>query len=305
MIAVRRGCLEYDHLRADSIRDPLPTLDDLAQSFGETPGSAPALLIAEAAGEIVGFGFTSCWVEQSATFVAFHRFWLLPTWRASGAQEATLIWAEDRCRALAQGHGATKAEFATNVCEREREKLALMQAHGYQTPRQVVEMQLTAADTGAASFLPSGVETRPLAPEHYPALFALVGAAWAGLWGALPSDEAAYREFVAEHFQTPGFDPSLCEVAWHGDEAISWALGEVRAGGQCNVPEVATHPRWQGCGLASTLLRRLVTTMHERGLTNIWIVTDAENSRGARAIYERVGFRGVVTHHLMRKAMDQ
>ncbi len=302
MLAVRKGCVVGDRLSADSIRDPLPSADELAQSFASTPAGSPNMRVVEHAGEIVGYAWIVWWVEDDGTSVYLHRYWLLPAWRGQGIAEALLTWAEERCRVMAHEQGATKPTYATNVCETEREKLALLRAAGYEVPRRVVEMRLTEPDSGATIALPDGVETRPLAPEQYRAIYALMRAAWSGLWGTVVNAEESYQEFVSDNFAGPAFDPTLCEIAWYGDEAVSLALCQVR-NGLANVTEIATHPDWKGHGLATSLLRRVIHTLHERGVTNVWIGTDAANSRGARSIYERVGFRGVVEHWLMRKAM--
>lgn len=302
MVAVRAGCLVEDQLSADSIRDPLPTVDDLAQRFTSTPAGSPNMRMVEHAGELVGFAWIVWWVEDDGTTVYLHRYWLLPAWRGLGIAEALLTWAEERCRVLAHEREASKPTYATNVCETEREKRALLRSAGYEVPRRVVEMRLSEPDSGDRVALPNGVEIRPLAPEHYRAIYALMTAAWAGLWGAIADSEESYQAFVSENFAGPGYDPKLCQIAWHGSEAVSLALCQVRHG-LANITEIATHPAWKGQGLATSLLRRVIHTLHERGVTNIWIATDATNSRGARAIYERVGFRGVVEHWLMRKAM--
>ncbi|HEX8982883.1 MAG TPA: GNAT family N-acetyltransferase [Ktedonobacterales bacterium] len=302
MLAVRKGCLAEDRLSADSIRDPLPSADELAQSFASTPAGSPNTRVVEHAGEMIGYAWIVWWTEDDRTTVYLHRYWLLPAWRGPGIAEALLAWAEKRCRALAQERGATKPTYATNVCETEREKRALLCAAGYEVPRRVVEMRLSEPDTVSAIALPDGVEIRPLAPEQYRAIYALMTTAWAGLWGTIAESEESYQAFVSDNFAGSAFDPTLCQIAWHGEEAVSLALCQIR-NGLANVTEIATHPAWKGQGLATSLLRRVIHTLHERGVTNIWIGTDAENSRGARAIYERVGFRGVVEHWLMRKAM--
>ncbi len=302
MLAVRTGCLAEDQLSADSIRDPLPTADELARSFASTPAGSPSMRILEHAGEMVGYAWIVWWVEDDGSTVYLHRYWLLPTWRGQGIAESLLAWAEERCRDMARERGATKPTYATNVCETEREKFSLMRAAGYEVPRRVVEMQLTEPDSVSGVTVPTGIEVRPLAPDQYRAIYALMNAAWAGLWGTVAESEESYQAFIGENFTGPTFDPALCEIAWYGDEAVSLALCQVR-GGLANVTEIATHPAWKGQGLATSLLRRVIRTLHEREVTNIWIATDAANSRGARAIYERVGFRGVVEHWLMRKPM--
>ncbi|HEX8994924.1 MAG TPA: GNAT family N-acetyltransferase [Ktedonobacterales bacterium] len=302
MIAVREGCLVEDQLRPDSIRDPLPTVEALAQRFAATPSGSPNTRMVEHSGVVVGYAWIVSWPEEDGTTVYLHRYWLAPAWRGQGIAEALLAWAEDRCRVLASEQGVAKAVYATNVFETEREKLALLRAAGYDIPRRVVEMRLTEKDTMSSAVLPEGVETRPLTPEQYRGIYTLMRAAWTGLWGTAPDTEESYQRFIADNFAGPWYDPMLCQVAWHGDEAVGLAFCQVQSG-QANVTEIATHPAWKGHSVATSLLRRVIRTLRERGVTNIWIATDAGNSRGARGIYERVGFRGVAEQWLMRKAL--
>jgi ribosomal protein S18 acetylase RimI-like enzyme len=303
MVAVRMGCVAHDRLDPDSVRDPIPTVDDLARTLSDTPAGTPDLLFVEMNGAVIGYSGVSWWNEDDGTWVYLHRGWLLPEWRGRGIEEAMLRWEQARCRELAAEHPTNgKAVYATNICDGEREKLALFERNGYHEVRRVVEMRLTEPVPDDIPALPDGVETRPLTPDHYRAIYALLRDAWAGLWGTTPESEADYQEFLDDFVQTPGYDPALWQVAWSGDEAVGLVVCQFQRG-IANVKEVATRRSWRRKGIASSLLLRALHALVGHDTQEVRIFTDAGNGQGARTIYERAGFRALTEHHLLRKPM--
>jgi len=58
---------------------------------------------------------------------------------------------------------------------------------------------------------------------------------------------------------------------------------------------------WQRRGVARALLPRGMRAMAARGVPEIRILTDADDSQGARSLYESAGFRELKQHVLYRK----
>ncbi|HEX6122823.1 MAG TPA: GNAT family N-acetyltransferase, partial [Ktedonobacterales bacterium] len=151
--------------------------------------------------------------------------------------------------------------------------------------------------------LPSDMETRPVLPAQYPAIYALFRDAWAGQFGTLADDAAGYEEFLDDTVRMAGSDPALWQVAWHGAEAVGAVVGRA-AQGQGYVEYVATRKAWQRQGIAGALLADVLRAFAARGLRAARLYTDAEDGQGAKTLYERAGFRTTTEHLLYRKPIQ-
>jgi len=116
--------------------------------------------------------------------------------------------------------------------------------------------------------------------------------------GVLTVTEPFVRWFISR----PGFDPSLSQAAWAGDDLAS-SLFVTRArltihGESCPfalIDTVMTHPKHRRNGLARQLLERTIAANHEHGVSILALYT-APGSPGA-ALYASLGFQPV--HQLL------
>lgn len=74
-----------------------------------------------------------------------------------------------------------------------------------------------------------------------------------------------------------------------GDRLVAMAGERMHAGTLREISGVCTHPDFQGRGLARRLMHKLIRREMQRGETPFLHVMHA--NRGARALYERMGFR--------------
>lgn len=303
MASLRERAGAWDQVDPFSARETIPTLDDVARIYAEESVGSPNMLCAEVDGSLVGYNQLVWWTEQGGIWVYLHLGWLLPEWRGKGIGGAMLRWAERRLRAVAAEHPTNdNAVLATNASTTEQEATALVRAHGYTLTHYLSDMALRPLRRLPETPLPAGVELRLAIPEHYPAIYRAWKDTWSGL--ALTTTESAddYSEFVDENVHVAGFDPSLWQVAWSGADVAGFVFCRIRRGVGI-VPEVAVRPAWRRRGIARGLLVRGLNALADRGISEVRIVTNAEDEQGARSLYESVGFRELKRHGLYRKPM--
>ncbi len=100
MVAVRAEAGVYDQVDPLSPRATIPTLDDIARAYAETPTGSPNVLVVEVGGRMIGYNELQWWAEQDGTSVYLHLGWLAPAWRGKGIGTAMLRYAERRLARL-------------------------------------------------------------------------------------------------------------------------------------------------------------------------------------------------------------
>lgn len=303
LLAIRLAAAEADALDPLSARDPVPTLADIERRYASVEPGSSNMLLAEVHGTPIGYYNVTWWQEEGDIHVYLHLGWLVPEWRGRGIGDAMLRSAEARCRELAAEHRATGTlVYATNAVATEREKIEMLEQAGYVVVRRLADLALDDLARIEKPKLAAGVELRPVEPGQCRAIYALSRDAWTGLWGTLEESEEAYQEFLDENVRIPEYDPDLWQVAWAGDKVVAAVKCRIRDGVGI-VDSVATRRAWQRKGLARGLLLLGIRTLTDRGVSSVRIYTDADNSQGARALYESVGFRPSGAHMLYRKPM--
>ena len=314
LAAVREGVREYDRIDPRSPREGIPSVDDMARVYDDVSPGSPNMLVVEVDGAVVGYNWVTWWEEQDGPWLYLHLGWLLPAWRGQGIGTAMLRAAERRLRAVAarrrayEGVSLERQAFGTNASSTEREATSLALREGYTLFHSLSDMAVRVEGDPDALFpraaLPAGVDARPVAPGDYRAIYDAWKDAWAGLPLMRPPGEEDYRDFLADNVDAPGFDPSLWQVAWRGDEVVGVVVGRVWRGVGV-VPEVAVRRRWRRRGVARALLLGGMRALAGRGVPEIRIITDRDDSQGARSLYESAGFREFKWHGLYRKPMDE
>lgn len=304
MLRVREGCRERDQIDPHAPRAGVPTLDELARSLANMPAGSPDMLFAEVDGQLIGYNRVSSWDEEDGARVYLHLGWLLPEWRGAGVGSAMFHAAEARCRERASGDGVPGVPvYATNASSTEREATALTLANGYTVVRRLSDMKLMGPIPTQEPPLPADVVIRMVTPEDFPAIFRGYRAIWTGLWGVQPETEESYTEWLDKLVSVPSYHADLWKVAWAGDDVVGLVLCHLYDG-FVDVTEVGVRPDWQRSGIARALLIRALRAVPTFGVGDVRIVTDAADGRGARSLYESVGFRALKEHVLYRKPME-
>lgn len=179
-------------------------------------------LVAEGAGEIVGYCQIASRREDDGNWVYLHQGWVAPAWRGQGIGTALLQWCEARIRALAAAERpGARWEFAANASSTEVDATALLLHEGYTAPYHVLSLALDPAVTSPEAALPPGIDVRPVLPEHLRLIAASIGEAYADqpvVAGTVKGryDEAYDPVAYAADLAMPRYDPALWQVAWDG-----------------------------------------------------------------------------------------
>ncbi len=148
--------------------------------------------------------------------------------------------------------------------------------------------------------LPHGIEVRPLdVAVHGEHAHAVAQEAFAQEWSFQPRP---YDEWARRTLGGDGFDPSLCVIAWDGDEIAGVALNSEKRNGDwgwVNILAVRAASRRRGLGEA--LLRETFRRFHRRGERAVALGVDSENPTGATRLYERVGMAVLWRAHVWEK----
>jgi GNAT superfamily N-acetyltransferase len=306
LVAVHEAAQEWDRVDPLSAREGVPTVETMRQILdGVLPGS-PDMLIADIDGRVVGYNHVlHRWTEETGLRVYLHLGYLVPEWRGHGIGKTMLRWCQRRIQEIAAGeqhHGPTT--YATNVSSTEREADALVRQNGYSDVRRLSDMTLEPLPSMPSTALPSGLAQRPVEPAQYRAIYAAFKDAFAGNWTSKPEDEDDYLWFLDDEMSGPTFDPALYQVAWAGDEVAGLVFARIQRGVGV-IPQVAVRKAWQRRGIGRALMIAALRALYDRGMSQVRIVTVADDTYGARSLYESLGFREFKQHIFYRKPFDR
>ncbi|MEI8333475.1 MAG: GNAT family N-acetyltransferase [Chloroflexota bacterium] len=289
--------VENAELAADGI-DELYTAEGLAVELecagNETPERE--LVIAEVDDVPVAYARRS-WRPRGDVRVYEHAGRVHPAWRRRGLGRALLRHQASALRDLAsaQAHVGEVA-LGSWTDERNTGATALLLAEGYRPIRWYVDMVRPSIDPVAEVPVPDGI--RIVAPD--PAdrgslltLLALETEAFRDHWGAHPTTDAEKAGILAD----PAVDPALWRVAWDGDDIAGLVrpivfTEENEAFGRHRIwiDTLSVRRPWRRRGLARALLTAALVAGRERELTSAGLSVDTDNTTGALALYERLGF---------------
>jgi ribosomal protein S18 acetylase RimI-like enzyme len=125
--------------------------------------------------------------------------------------------------------------------------------------------------------------------------------------GQIPISDEDFKWFQ----ESPIFNPSLWQIAWHKNEVIGTVLNFVderenmeykRKRG--HIEGISVKSRWRGKGIAKALIARSFNLLKYYGMTEAALGVDAENPSGAFHLYQKMGFQIDKKSIFYRKPMD-
>ena len=158
----------------------------------------------------------------------------------------------------------------------------------FQAVRYHWRMEITLEQAPALPDFPKDIEFRPFDwQKHAHAVWQARNAAFIGNWGSRELDFEEFTYYTKEH---PEYDPSLWQVAWHGDQVIGFCINHMRMGiGWVHI--LGIIPEYRGQGLGRILLQHAFSTFYRRKISVIGLGVDANNETGATQLYEKVGMK--------------
>jgi len=141
--------------------------------------------------------------------------------------------------------------------------------------------------------LPPGLEIRPIAPDHYRAIYEAGNEAFRDHWESHEHGEEGFRQT----FNQPDTNTDLWAVGWDGDQVAGvvegwiWSEENRRLRLQRGwLERISVRRPWRRRGLARALTAAAMIKLRDAGMAEAALGVDAENPTGALALYESLGF---------------
>jgi mycothiol synthase len=164
--------------------------------------------------------------------------------------------------------------------------VAPLTERGFDRRRELYQLRRPLTDRPEPGEVPGEVEIRPF----------VVGAdedAWLAINAAAfahhPEQGSWTRADLAAREDEDWFDTDGFLLAWRGDELVGFHWTKIHPDGAGEVYVLAVAPQAQGLHLGSVLLLRGLASLYDRGVREVLLYVDGDNSTAVR-LYERYGF---------------
>jgi len=215
-----RGEADYaamaDVINASSAADQterVSSANEIANTYTHLSNCDPYqdVIIAQARGEMVGYGRTMWWQAADGMRLYGHVGFLHPAWRRQRVGTAMLHWMQTRLQEIAATHGQDgERSFQAYASDVEAGTNALLLGDGYTPVRYAFDMVRPTLDDLPHAPLPAGLALRSVEPEHYRLIWDAAEEAFQDHWGYSPSTDQDYHQWRNDPVL---FTPHLWRVA--------------------------------------------------------------------------------------------
>ncbi|WP_436536145.1 GNAT family N-acetyltransferase [Actinoplanes sp. HUAS TT8] len=255
-----------------------------------------ATVAVDESGTVIGWGLLRSWSEADGTRVHLTDGYVAPPARRLGLGRRLLHEGERAATRLRAGHiGSGPVMLGGNASSVQPDRTSLLQRNGYRRVLTMIEMEQDDSSVRPRE-LPTGVTVRAATIDDAGPLVALSARAWAG--------RAFYSQPTEERLRTwlSRSQLDLVQVATAGDRVVG-LVAVNRAPARTEIEDVQVDPDFQRRGLATAMMTRALGPLIEQGAGPIRLHTEGHDPAGARALYERLGFRVVREYHRYRKPL--
>jgi mycothiol synthase len=211
--------------------------------------------------------------------------------------EASELKARRQLDAESPGGTITVRNFVAGINEPANR---LLQAHGYDAVRRFWRMQIELTEEPAPVSWPDGYELRDfVAGRDEPGFFAVLDESFGDHWGGT---KRSYDEWL-RRLKSGNASSDLWLQFFNGEErvAIATAKPSDGFGWISHVGVLKPHRRR---GLGEAMLLTLFRRFWDRGIRQIALGVDTENSTGAVSLYERAGMHVNRSHIAYEKVLS-
>ena len=272
-------------------------MDSYYRQFDQAALPADCVIV-ELDGTVIAYG-RATWEDLSTGDAEIGAFMNLdPTFSGRGIEEQLLAHALRRAEALVPARGHDRTSYLRMwINALAVHEIRAAEAAGLRRIRAGAQMIRPTLDAIPDVPLPDGYEIRPIAAGDEAMIrrvWEADGRAFAETWGHELPTERAFRSWR----ESPGFDPPLWRVAFHGDAIAGQILnflGEPGAdGSRVGFTEaISVQPEHRRRGLARALLVASLRAVRDAGATKAGLGVDSHNPNQAQDLYASLGYEVV------------
>jgi len=217
-------------------------------------------------------------------------------------------------RVIPKAPADARIALVTGASENDWAEERELERHGFEPSRtwHLMQIDFTSESPGRQEepeLRPDGIAVREFVPSADDEVLVTTWCeAFANHYGIVKQPFETELEEWRQLMREDDFDPSLCFLAYDGDESTVVGLCVCHASApgdpdRARISDVGVRPAWRRRGIGRALLLHAFGVLAERGIEGAILTVDTENKSGAPALYEGVGMRSVRANHTYVKEL--
>lgn len=299
------------HSKADN-DDFAVTLESLKHDYAHLTNSDPKedMLFAEINGKAIAYSRVQWWQEEEPNDrIYMHFIKIMPEWRFQGIEEVMIRWCENRLKTIAEGHPKDSERILqTESSEFKPDHSKLLESFGYKATRFFIEMSRPLDDAIPEAELPEGIEVRPVHKDDIVKIWEASNEAFRDHWGYSEPTEKDFEGYKGSKY----FQPDIWQVAWDGDDVVGSVQNYIDEDYNIKFNRlrgwtegITTKREYRRRGIAKALIVRSMHMHKAKGMTEVGLGVDTNNTSNALNLYQSLGYRKDKTQIVYRKPMEK
>ncbi|MDO9537588.1 MAG: GNAT family N-acetyltransferase [Thermoplasmata archaeon] len=303
----------YEISTASALADGMEMVEDFetfCESFSPFLESLPSanVMIVEMGNKIIGHARV-WWADISDRSRLYsHMNFIHPDFANSDIRREMMDWAESRLMEIASKHPLAMEKKFEIVCVRDTDMEALVNSMGYAPSRYFFEM-LRPLKNLPDIRMPESITISTVKEDEFFEAWRVTRDAFKDHWSYVEKNWS--DQCLEEKLSLEIFTPSMWFVAKSGKKIVGSIQNyiEPEENKQLDrkrgyISNISTSKEWRGRGIASALISRSMGEHSSRGIEEVRLTVDSDNSSGALALYKKLGFEISNTYVNYRKPID-